>query len=222
MVRVHWNRITRRAMLVHVYDALRQGGFADRVYPSLSEATSAWEDMRETSSSELASSGGGDLGGILGRHDISCKPGHDVGAAVVQVTEGGIGELLVRGERDVYVNHAWIVCVGLQLPLTQFEKLHLHVATEVYNRFARNATPMMPPAFVRSYQYGGAVAPLLLWPGPCVYRRTDGVCHSSGNRNLHAAGILAPAVRSSHSRGTGVVLAADSAGLQRQPSGGVP
>ena len=47
---VCWNRVPRRAMLVHLYDVLRRQGDGRPPRPALSEALAAWDDMHRAAS----------------------------------------------------------------------------------------------------------------------------------------------------------------------------
>ena len=145
-VHVRWARVGRRAMLLHIYDALAAAG-APVPCPARNDALAGWDDMHRVA---VAPSVGGPL-------TVESGAG---GRPVV--LNNSFSPLLERSEDCV--NHIWAVVTALRFPLEAFEKLHLNIATELFERFGRAAgDPGLPPVFVKSYRYRGVVAPLLVW-----------------------------------------------------------
>jgi hypothetical protein len=132
-------------MLLHIYDALAASG-TPVPCPARNDALAGWDDMHRVA---VAPSVGGPL-------TVESGAG---GRPVV--LNNSFSPLLERSEDCV--NHIWAVVTALRFPLEAFEKLHLNIATELFERFGRAAgDPGLPPVFVKSYRYRGVVAPLLV------------------------------------------------------------
>ena len=145
-VHVRWAHVERRAVLVHLYDALAVAGTAPP-QPPRADALLAWDDMHQVGhpSNELQVVGPGERPIAL---------------------QESFSSLLV--ESHECINHVRAIVEGLRFPLAVFETLHLNIATELFERFGRTAPGSQnngapPVVFVKSYRYKGVVAPLLLW-----------------------------------------------------------
>ena len=149
-VHVYWSRSSTRAALLHVYDALAAAGLS--AHPSKNDALLGWDEMHPCTA--------------LVPMDNSPEPATPWGISPSGdvITLGDSFDSLLETESDQYVNHVWIICKTLQFPVSYFDTVHLHVATELFQRCTGDSAQSgLPHVFVRSYRFKGAVAPLLVW-----------------------------------------------------------
>lgn len=210
VLRLLWQRVSRRSALLHILDVLEASGMD--FIPGRADAIAAWEDMHDESSDTPPTAGA--------MMDGGCGPGGRVELA------DGFDPLLQRN--DTFVNHVFLVAVaaeasrppagapGAVLPRTGVRAVpagggirrpHLHIATELCDRFGRkDGSPTGPPVAMRAYRYRGVVAPLLVWVqtarglAACAVRhpRANGIGHApaAGAPYVPArAGVPTPAVR---------------------------
>ena len=149
-VHVRWSQCTTRTALLHVYDTLAAFGFTN-VHPEKKEALEGWDGMHMSTALVTVQPPDTDPAWVI------CPAG-DV------VSLGPTFDALVSADHDVYINHVWVILKSLELPEEIFKEMHLHLASELFQRCTNeNQTSMRPHVFVRSYRYRGAVAPLLVW-----------------------------------------------------------
>ena len=147
---VRWSRIPTRVALLHVYDCLAAAGI--NVQPNKSEALSAWDDMHVVSISSVASP--------QAEEPTWVQPGR------AMVLDEGFTPLL-KMDGDAYINHVGAICTALQFPIADFERLHVGIASELFQRWSQDMggdlAGLRPQVFVRSYKRHGVISPLLVW-----------------------------------------------------------
>ena len=160
---MRWSRCPTRAAVLHVYDCLCACGIHD-VQPTKTEALLGWDEMHPSTALVPISDGSIKEWGVPSMGDV--------------LSLGDSFEDLLDQAHDVYVNHVWMMCEGLKFPVPEFEKAHLHIASELFHRCTNevalrpNGDPtgfVQPHVFVRSYRCKGVIAPLLVW-----YQTGDG------------------------------------------------
>ena len=142
---VRWSRSPSRVALLHVYDCLTAAGMDAQ--PNKLEALSAWDDMHVVSVPQA-------------EEPTWVQPGR-----AVVLNEGFSPLLKIEGE--AYMNHVWPICTALEFPIVDFERLHVGIASELFQRWSldmgNDHTGLRPQLFVRSYKHNGVISPLLVW-----------------------------------------------------------
>ena len=152
VVHIGWSRCPTRAALLHVYDTLASAGLTS-LHPSKADALLGWDEMHPASTALVTIEPAPTPPAAWG-----VSPSPDV------LMLGDSFDELLDAESPQYVNHVGIICKTLQFPLAYFEEIHLHAASELFQRCtAESAQSVLPHVFVRSYRFKGVVAPLLVW-----------------------------------------------------------
>jgi hypothetical protein len=148
VVHICWSKSQTRAALMHLYDALAAAGIT-AVHPPKADALLGWQEMHPSTALVPVENKESEWG-IATTGDV--------------ILLGDTFDALLESESEVYINHVWVICNMLQFPVSSFEGIHLHIATELFQRCTGDKpSNAMPHVFVRSYRFKGVVAPLLVW-----------------------------------------------------------
>ena len=150
-VHIRWSRCKELATVLHLYDCFAVGGIP--VIPEKKEAVCGWKELHSKSSPTS---------------NLQADPAafNSTQAPRPLVLANSFASLLQAD--DTYINHVHAICARLQFPLTHFERSHVSIASELFQRCANDPGKVtegrpQPQVFVRSYTYNGVLTPLLVW-----------------------------------------------------------